>query len=93
MRDRRPPLFGAHPTEPQDSDYDAEAMEKENDRSISDMGERVSMLKNITKGIHDEVQGQHSLLDNMVLAPLASALPLLSCPTCSPLRPSLLRPH
>eukprot|EP00191_Tetraselmis_sp_GSL018_P022780 CAMPEP_0177621514 /NCGR_PEP_ID=MMETSP0419_2-20121207/27626_1 /TAXON_ID=582737 /ORGANISM="Tetraselmis sp., Strain GSL018" /LENGTH=74 /DNA_ID=CAMNT_0019121437 /DNA_START=228 /DNA_END=448 /DNA_ORIENTATION=- len=65
MRDRRPPLFGAHPTEPQDSDYDAEAMEKENDRSISDMGERVSMLKNITKGIHDEVQGQHSLLDNM----------------------------
>mmetsp|Transcript_21990 Transcript_21990/g.61030 ORF Transcript_21990/g.61030 Transcript_21990/m.61030 type:complete len:91 (-) Transcript_21990:287-559(-) len=40
-------------------------MERENDRSMSDLGDRVSMLKNITKGIQDEVHSQHTILDNM----------------------------
>eukprot|EP00192_Tetraselmis_astigmatica_P017243 CAMPEP_0117667888 /NCGR_PEP_ID=MMETSP0804-20121206/11225_1 /TAXON_ID=1074897 /ORGANISM="Tetraselmis astigmatica, Strain CCMP880" /LENGTH=109 /DNA_ID=CAMNT_0005475681 /DNA_START=318 /DNA_END=648 /DNA_ORIENTATION=+ len=32
---------------------------------MSDLGDRVSMLKNITKGIQDEVHSQHTILDNM----------------------------
>lgn len=55
-------------------DHDLEAMERDNDRNISDIGERVSMLKNITKGIHDEVQAQHGILDGMVRA--CSSLPM-----------------
>lgn len=68
VRDRRSPLFGGAPSSAQqDADYDPEAMEKDNDRNISDLGDRVSLLKNITKGIQDEVHTHHGILDNMGL--------------------------
>jgi blocked-early-in-transport protein 1 len=38
-------------------------MERENDRNIDYMGDRISALKKITVDIHDEVEGQHRLLD------------------------------
>jgi len=41
-----------------------DGMERENDRSISHMSDRVSALKQITVDIHDEVEGHHRLLND-----------------------------
>jgi len=41
-----------------------DAMERDNDRNIDYMGDRVSALKKITVDIHDEVEGHHRLIDS-----------------------------
>lgn len=48
-------------------EYDPEATERENDRNIADVGDRVSLLKSITQGIQDEVKTQNGVLDGMVV--------------------------
>ena len=45
--------------------YDAEAAEAENDRVAGQLGDRVRLLRSITKDIHDEVESQNRLLDNL----------------------------
>ena len=45
---------------------DPESLERENDRSIDALGERVGALRAMTSGIHGEVESQHRLLDSMV---------------------------
>ena len=45
--------------------YDAEAAEAENDRVAGQLGDRVRLLRSITKDIHDEVESQNKLLDNL----------------------------
>lgn len=45
---------------------DIESLEKRNDASISALGEKTALLKNITSGIHGEVLHHHSILDSMV---------------------------
>ena len=66
---RRSPLFGAPAPDvgSQQGQVDEESLERENDKGVSDLGDRVSLLKNITKGIQDEVQDQHGILDRMSL--------------------------
>ncbi|KAL6772437.1 BET1 [Auxenochlorella protothecoides x Auxenochlorella symbiontica] len=64
-RDRRAPLFGAS-SAPQA--VDPESLEKENDRDIAALGDRVGMLRNITSGIHAEVEEHHTVLDNMSMS-------------------------
>ena len=44
---------------------DPESLERENDRSLETMGDRVSMLKNITMDIHKEADSHHRILDGM----------------------------
>lgn len=44
---------------------DPESLERSNDAEISRMGERVDLLKNITRGIHGEVDRQNSNLDGL----------------------------
>lgn len=41
-----------------------DAMERDNDRNIDYMGDRVAALKKITVDIHDEVEGHHRLIDS-----------------------------
>lgn len=41
-----------------------DGLERENDRSISHMSDRVSALKQITVDIHDEVEGHHRLIND-----------------------------
>lgn len=62
-RDRRP-LFGASAAQ-STTETDPESLEKENDKGIDALGERVSMLRNITSNIHGEVDSQHQILDRM----------------------------
>mmetsp|Transcript_4522 Transcript_4522/g.11309 ORF Transcript_4522/g.11309 Transcript_4522/m.11309 type:complete len:118 (+) Transcript_4522:179-532(+) len=64
VRDRRSPLFGGASAAAQ-GEYDPEATERENDRNIADVGDRVSLLKSITQGIQDEVKTQNGVLDGM----------------------------
>ncbi|KAI8468932.1 MAG: hypothetical protein J3K34DRAFT_425282 [Monoraphidium minutum] len=40
-------------------------MEKENDRGIEALSERIGLLKQATHGIRSEVDTQHSVLDRM----------------------------
>ncbi len=63
---RRSPLFGP-PAPDAGAQVDEESLERENDRGVSDLGDRVGLLKSITKGIRDEVQEQHGILDRMSL--------------------------
>ena len=51
------------------SEVDLEALEKDNDREIAALGDRVGLLKNVTGGIQTEVHSQHNILDNMVGPP------------------------
>ena len=44
---------------------DPESLERENDRNLETMGDRVSMLKNITMDIHKEADSHHRILDGM----------------------------
>ena len=44
---------------------DLESLERENDRNLETMGDRVSMLKNITMDIHKEADAHHRILDGM----------------------------
>ena len=40
---------------------DPESLERENDRNLETMGDRVSMLKNITMDIHKEADSHHRI--------------------------------
>ena len=44
---------------------DPESLERDNDRGISALSERVGLLKSATFGIRNEVEAQHSALDRM----------------------------
>ena len=44
---------------------DPESLERENDRSLEHVSDRVSMLKNITVDIHKEADAHHRILDGM----------------------------
>ncbi|KAG1681168.1 hypothetical protein FOA52_015611 [Chlamydomonas sp. UWO 241] len=44
---------------------DVESLERENDRGVDVLGDRVGLLKSLTQGIKNEVDSQHSVLDNM----------------------------
>ncbi|KAK9821837.1 hypothetical protein WJX74_002997 [Apatococcus lobatus] len=56
-RDRRPANQAAA--------LDLESQEQENDKGIDALGDRVSMLRQLTSGIKGEVDSHHRLLDNM----------------------------
>eukprot|EP01024_Parvocaulis_polyphysoides_P002058 TRINITY_DN1062_c0_g1_i7.p4 TRINITY_DN1062_c0_g1~~TRINITY_DN1062_c0_g1_i7.p4 ORF type:complete len:112 (+),score=17.49 TRINITY_DN1062_c0_g1_i7:932-1267(+) len=56
-RDRR--------TTGRNSQVDLEAQERENDQGISSLGEKVGLLKEMTRGIKKEVDTQNMELDNM----------------------------
>ncbi|KAK9813281.1 hypothetical protein WJX72_011867 [[Myrmecia] bisecta] len=64
-RDRRPLFGGPSTSYKADSVVDPESLERENDRSIDALGERVGMFKQLTSGIHDEAESHHKLLDDM----------------------------
>ncbi|KAJ9510904.1 hypothetical protein QJQ45_027688 [Haematococcus lacustris] len=44
---------------------DVESLERDNDRGLDALSERVGLLKAATHGIKSEVENQHNLLDNM----------------------------
>lgn len=44
---------------------DVESLETENDSQISGLSDRVGLLKSITMGIKDEVDGQNKRLDDL----------------------------
>lgn len=46
-----------------------ESLERENDRGIESLSERIGLLKQATSRIRDEADSQHSLLDRMVRRP------------------------
>lgn len=45
--------------------FDVESMERENDRGVDALSERIGLLKQATHGIRSEVESQHSILDKM----------------------------
>eukprot|EP00241_Pyramimonas_parkeae_P009571 CAMPEP_0114246950 /NCGR_PEP_ID=MMETSP0058-20121206/12753_1 /TAXON_ID=36894 /ORGANISM="Pyramimonas parkeae, CCMP726" /LENGTH=118 /DNA_ID=CAMNT_0001360205 /DNA_START=282 /DNA_END=638 /DNA_ORIENTATION=+ len=45
--------------------FDPETAERDNDQQIEMLAQRASLLKSITKDIHDEAERQNSFLDNM----------------------------
>lgn len=47
------------------SRVDPESLERENDRGVDALGDRVGLLKQLTQGIKNEVDAQHTVLDNM----------------------------
>lgn len=47
------------------SHVDVESLEQDNDSQIHTLSERVGLLKNITMGIKDEVDGQNRRLDDL----------------------------
>ena len=55
-RDRRP-VGGA---------LDVESLERENERGVDALAERIGLLKQVTHGIRSEVDSQHHVLDRMV---------------------------
>ncbi|KAL3148073.1 hypothetical protein ABBQ38_014358 [Trebouxia sp. C0009 RCD-2024] len=65
-RDRRP-LFGSASSYGQatasTSAVDPESLERENDQSIDNLGQRTSLLRQVTAGIKDEVEKSHKALD------------------------------
>jgi len=68
-RDRRP-LFGSSSSTygqaaASHSGVDPESLERENDRDIERIGERTSLLKQVTSGIKDEVEKSHRALDSI----------------------------
>ena len=44
---------------------DVESLERENDRGLDTLSERVGLLRNATMGIKNEVDSQHRLLDDI----------------------------
>mmetsp|Transcript_19227 Transcript_19227/g.48931 ORF Transcript_19227/g.48931 Transcript_19227/m.48931 type:complete len:111 (+) Transcript_19227:124-456(+) len=44
---------------------DVESLERDNDRGLDTLAERVGLLKAATLGIKNEADSQHNLLDNM----------------------------
>ena len=58
---------------------DPESLEKQNDVEIADIGDRVSLLKNLTHNLHTEADSQNSVLRGMVRArePRAAGTPFL----------------
>eukprot|EP00775_Hariotina_reticulata_P012724 gene12724-12854_t len=56
-RDRR---FGG-----KEGAVDVESLERENDRSLDALSERIGLLKQATHGIRSEVDSQHHVLDKM----------------------------
>lgn len=67
-RDRRP-LFGSSSTHNQatasTSGVDPESLERENDQNIDSLGQRTSLLRQVTAGIKDEVEKSHRALDSI----------------------------
>ncbi|GBG00474.1 hypothetical protein Rsub_13155 [Raphidocelis subcapitata] len=45
--------------------FDVESLERENDRGIDALSERIGLLKQATHGIRAEVDSQHTILDKM----------------------------
>eukprot|EP00884_Botryococcus_braunii_P002512 jgi/Botrbrau1/12261/Bobra.0323s0004.1 len=61
----RAPLFGSNATSNGGPAIDPESLEKENDRGIESLGDRVGLLRNLTHGIKSEVDSQNKTLDGM----------------------------
>lgn len=47
---------------------DPESLERDNDRSVDQLGEKTALLKNLTKGIHEEVETHNRMLERLVRA-------------------------
>jgi len=65
---RRGALFGDDGGAPGTSSSqraDPESLEKQNDVEIADIGDRVSLLKNLTHNLHTEADSQNSVLRGM----------------------------
>lgn len=45
---------------------DVESLERENERGVDALAERIGLLKQVTHGIRSEVDSQHHVLDRMV---------------------------
>ncbi|GMH34389.1 hypothetical protein BSKO_02223 [Bryopsis sp. KO-2023] len=50
---------------PYTGSVDPESLERENDKSLEDLGAKASFLKQVTQNIREEVDTQHLLIDNM----------------------------
>eukprot|EP00210_Caulerpa_lentillifera_P000720 g697.t1 len=48
-----------------DTNVDAEALERENDRELEELSSKASYLKQITTGIRNDVEAQNLLLNNV----------------------------